>query len=249
MAEIKKFAKYEKGAYHWHEMRKSLKRFNAGLAARYKISEEVIIKYCKNLSTIVDIGCGDGYLTTRLAQIYGNATVIGFDIEELAIKLAIEQSSKFSLKNLSFIHGDVFEFMKNKKVDLIVATDVIEHLDNQEDFIKNCLNILKGGGFLFISTPIRIKEFPDDQYHIKEFFYDELRRFIEKFGFLIIENFCSHDYCLTEKYNKAYKFLGIGKIRLYKYYYNFLSIYFNKNVFEAKNSKLSTMQYLLAKIE
>lgn len=81
----------------------------------------------------------------------------------------------------------------------------------------HCFNTLIHGGYLFLSTPIRYKEFPDDKYHIREFFYKELEIFSKSFGFSIVEHQHSHDYCFIEKYNKRIKLIGIGKMRLYKY--------------------------------
>lgn len=44
MGRVQQFNKYkEKGAYHWKELEKSLKRYNAGLAARYNIAEDIIL--------------------------------------------------------------------------------------------------------------------------------------------------------------------------------------------------------------
>lgn len=221
MEQVQKFNKYkESGAYHWKELEKNLKRYNAGLAARYSISEQIIIRNCQNPRIIIDIGCGDGYLTTRIAEIYKNATVVGFDTDDIAIRLAIEKTSKKPLSNLSFICGDAFNYVK--KADLIISTDVIEHLYKPDEFMIHCFNTLVLGGYLFLSTPIKYKEFPDDKYHIREFFYKEFENFSKSFGFTIIEHQYSHDYCLVERYNKAFSLFGIGKMRLFKYYLNII---------------------------
>jgi len=244
MEQAQKFNKYkEKGAYHWRELENNLKRYNAGLAGRYNISANIIFQNCRNPNLIIDIGCGDGVFTVWLAKFYKNSTVIGFDTDETAIKLAKEKTSKLSFTNLSFVCGNAFDYAK--EADLIVATDVIEHLYNPIEFMIHCFNILTHGGYLFLSTPIRHKEFPDDKYHIREFFYKELEAFSKSSGFSIVEHQHSHDYCFIEKYIKRIKFIGIGKIRLYKYIYNLCAIYFGKNVFERKECRLPTMQYLL----
>lgn len=96
-----------------------------------------------------------------------------------------------------------------------------------------------------MSTPIRCKEFPDDKYHVHEFFYKELEVFCKNFKFEVVEHCSSHDYCFLEKYGRRLNLLGIGKIRFYKYYYNSLAIYLNKNVFEGIECSLPTMQYIL----
>ncbi|GER93558.1 SAM-dependent methyltransferase [hot springs metagenome] len=243
---VQKFDKYkEKGAYHWRELENNLKRYNAGLAARYNLSKDIIVKNCISPQMIIDIGCGDGVFTKRIAEIYKTSTVIGFDFDETAIRIANEKTKKFPLFNLSFIHGDAFN--RIIKADLIIATDVIEHLYSPDKFMINCFTVLNDGGYLFLSTPIRYKEFPDDKYHIHEFFYKELEDFLKRFGFSIVEHKCSHDYCFIEKYGRQFKFIGIGKMRLYKYMYNISALYFGINVFEKSDCMLPTMQYILLK--
>ncbi len=205
----------------------------------------MLIRNYHNPNTVIDIGCGDGVFTQRLAILYKNSAVIGFDFDETAIRLANEKASKLLLPNISFINGNAFEHTKN--ADLIVATDVIEHLYNRDEFMMNCFTALNNNGCLFLSTPIRYKEFPDDKYHIYEFFSSELENFSQVFGFSVIEHTFSHDYRYMEKYGKKITFMGIGKMRLYKYIYNISSICFGKNVFEQRECKLPTMQYILLK--
>ncbi|MBI5765990.1 methyltransferase domain-containing protein, partial [Candidatus Falkowbacteria bacterium] len=59
--------------------------------------------------------------------------------------------------------GDYYEnielekFIKNnnERFDLIIATELIEHLNNPLDFLENCKKILKDGGKIIITTPNR----------------------------------------------------------------------------------------------
>jgi len=243
---VQEFNKYkERGAYHWREMEvRSLKRYNAGLAARYNLSKDIIIRNCHNPRNVIDVGCGDGFFTTMLAEFYKDSTITGFDYNEAAIMLAKEKIKNLSLSNLSFVQGDAFKYAE--KADLIVATDVIEHLNKSDEFMRNCFNILASRGYLFLSTPIRYKEFPDDKYHVHEFFRKELEDFSRSFGFTItVEQRCSHDYCFIEKYSRRIGFMGVGKIRMYKYLYNIFAIYFGHNVFEHPECALPTMHYIL----
>ncbi|KKU98756.1 MAG: Methyltransferase type 11, partial [Candidatus Jorgensenbacteria bacterium GW2011_GWC1_48_8] len=41
----------------------------------------------------------------------------------------------------------------NRKFDLIIAIELVEHLSNPEKFIKNCFSILKPNGRVLITTP------------------------------------------------------------------------------------------------
>lgn len=238
------FNKYrEKGAYHWKETRKYVKRYNAGLAARYNLTKKIITAHCGTPLTIADIGCGDGFFSAILAGNYPGSEVVGFDTDSTAIELANKKTGGIS--NVSFTEGDAFEHLK--EADLIVAADVIEHLYKPYEFMENCFEILSPGGHLFLSTPIRFKEIPNDGYHIHEYFYGELEKISRVAGFRIIKHRVSHDYIYLERYGRRISLMGVGKMRLYKYLYNLMAVYFENNVFEKSDCDLPVMQYILLK--
>ncbi len=242
---VQEFNKYaERGAYHWKELKPSLKRFNAGLAARYELSKEIITKHCRNPGAIIDAGCGDGAFTSMLAMHYREARVTGFDFDESAIRLAKEMLAEKGFANLNFARGNAFEHIKS--AGLITATDVIEHIFRPDEFMQDSFNALTPDGFLFLSTPVKTKEVPDDKYHVREFGLQELDGFSKSFGFTIVAHMASHPSSCMKKYNKSYRF-GLGKIRLYKYIYNALTIYFKSNVFKNTSCPDPVMQYLLLK--
>ena len=238
------FNKYrEKGAYHWKETRKSLKRYNAGLAARYNVTREMITAHCSGPKKIVDIGCGDGYFSAILAGCYTGSEVRGFDTDRTAIELAKEKTAGIS--NSAFTEGNAFEHLI--ETDLITALDVIEHLYKPDEFMENCYKVLSAGGHLFLSTPIKIKEIPDDKYHVHEFLYDELEDFARSAGFSIVEHKSSHDNIYLERYGRRVSLMGVGKMRLYKYLYNMMATCFGNNVFEKTDCDVPLMQYILLK--
>lgn len=243
-AEHQDFRKYEQsGAYHWLQMRSNLKRFNAGLAARYRISLRMLSEGLsgRSIDAVADVGCGDGYFTDQLAKMLPSSNVSGFDFSEAAIRLAegLAQSA-----NLKFFAGDIFR--SGRKYSLITATDVIEHVPDARTFLQQCYSQLEDGGFLFLSTPIRIREYPDDAYHVQEFFFEELGRLLNEAGFSVLSHRCSHDFRFLSVYGKRYSLIGVGRIRLAKYFYNALALFVGRNVFEGHQCELPTMQYLLA---
>jgi 2-polyprenyl-3-methyl-5-hydroxy-6-metoxy-1,4-benzoquinol methylase len=239
------FNKYEQqGPYHWHQMRQSLKRFNAGLAARYEVSTRILRKRCmsSDVRTVVDIGCGDGYFTNRLGEMFPSGKVRGFDFSNLGVEYACRMANA---KNVSFLAGDAFDGGLTG-VDLLTATDVIEHVYDAEVFLQRCRSLLSDNGAIFLSTPIRIKEVPDDPYHVREFFLGELKALVESCGFAVIEQAVSHDHALLEKYGRRHSVLGMGKMRIGKYGMNFSSIVLGRNPFVIGQCTLPTMQYLFA---
>jgi len=113
-----------------------------------------IVNYLNNINSqnldILEVGCGYGYLTYSLNFEGHNA--IGIDVSEVAIKFALENFGA------NYLKADIDQFRdtnrkSNKKFDLIVTIDVIEHLSNPTSFIKQCFALLKDSGRLILTTP------------------------------------------------------------------------------------------------
>ena len=100
---------------------------------------------------ILDIGCGGGLLCEPLTQL--GAIMTGVDALERNIKTAEIHSKKMGL-NINYLHGTIEELVlsSNTKYNVVLNMEVIEHVNNQAEFIKNCGAMLSEGGILFCST-------------------------------------------------------------------------------------------------
>ena len=87
---------------------------------------------CNNLN-ILDVGCGGGLLCEPLSRLGGN--VIGIDVSENAIITAKQHASKMGLK-INYICTSLEELNMKKDFDLIIASEVIEHVLDRKYFLK-----------------------------------------------------------------------------------------------------------------
>jgi 2-polyprenyl-3-methyl-5-hydroxy-6-metoxy-1,4-benzoquinol methylase len=117
---------------------------------RWEIIEHFLefIKFKNN--SILDLGCGRGWLTNLLSN-YGN--VIGIE----PIKPVVDYAKIF-FPEINFICGTAKDLIKEreiKKFDLIVSSEVIEHISDlyKPDFIKDIFTLLNREGYLIITTP------------------------------------------------------------------------------------------------
>lgn len=99
---------------------------------------------------ILDLGCGRGWLTNLLSN-YGN--VLGIEPVKPVVEYAKEMFPK-----IKFFCGTSKDLLRNrnfKKYDLIVTSEVIEHIpDNYKGgFIDDIEKLLNDKGFLIITTP------------------------------------------------------------------------------------------------
>ena len=108
-------------------------RENSGIHPKHRI-----LNYHKffqdNISTndfVLDIGCGNGAVAYDLAQKAKKITAI--DISEKNILIA---KQKFNRENLEYIIGDATTFDFKNKFDIIVLSNVLEHIENRIEFLK-----------------------------------------------------------------------------------------------------------------
>ncbi|WP_459555470.1 methyltransferase domain-containing protein [Lacunimicrobium album] len=116
---------------------------------------------------ILDLACGDGYGANLLAA---NArSVIGIDIDPETIHHA---QKRYQHPNLRFLTADCRELpLDDASFDLIVSFETIEHIHDQEKFIREMRRVLRPDGVLLISTPdpavYRVGQ-PPNPFHVKE---------------------------------------------------------------------------------
>ncbi len=101
---------------------------------------------------VLDLGTGEGYnlykLKEKLEELKVNYEFIAVDINEENFKLK-------ETENIKFINTDLnndFDFGK-ENFDFVIATEVIEHLENPYKFIENSVKHLKIGGIFYCSSP------------------------------------------------------------------------------------------------
>lgn len=103
---------------------------------------------------ILDVGCGGGLLSEPLGRL--GASVTGIDPLEENIRAA-DQHKSFDpvlAKRIQYKCGSLEEIVEEsvETFDVIVASEVVEHVADLEMFIKCCSQVLKPGGSLFITT-------------------------------------------------------------------------------------------------
>lgn len=104
-------------------------------------------------SNILDIGCGNGSLAIQLSKL-GFKNLYGTDASQQGIYIANQSlKGRFYLQDLN--SEKLPEELEKLNFDIIISTEVIEHLYDPHAFIQFCKRILinSGGGELILSTP------------------------------------------------------------------------------------------------
>jgi len=107
-----------------------------------------LLDYVGSNKKVLDLGCNDGAVCNVLHE-RGN-DVVGVDLEKL-VRIARKKHP-----HLKFVAADLshrFPF-KNNTFDVIYASEILEHIPDDQLFLKECYRILvAGGGGLLITTP------------------------------------------------------------------------------------------------
>lgn len=104
------------------------------------------LKKLKTKGRLLDVGCGLGFFLKRIEDIY---ETYGIDVSEYAVKKAKMVASKSKIQ----IGSAVDLPFKSDSFDIVVAFDVVEHLENPDLFFQKAYKILKKYGILVFSTP------------------------------------------------------------------------------------------------
>ncbi len=162
------FDKYRRiNAYHWRQCSDNLIRMDAYVKARYKIVLDCLgICISSNQARVLDVGCGDGALTSIIYK--AGFRVYGIDVDRDGIRLAKEKFKENNLKAaFKVIEGYNYPFEDNF-FEFAVCADVIEHVQEPLRMLGEIYRVLKPGGFLIISTPVRNANRPLGRNHIQE---------------------------------------------------------------------------------
>jgi len=155
--------------------------------ARYTFAS----KFLTSSSIVLDCACGSGYGSNILAK--KAKEVIGVDMHPNTIEFA---SQTYLKSNISFICSDLFDLdLEENSFDLIVSLETLEHILEQETWLKKINTLLKKDGTAIISSPMlryrNGKPYITNPYHISELPKKELLNLISK-NFGLVEFFAQH---------------------------------------------------------
>ena len=126
---------------------------------------------------VLDAGCGAGYGSAELAQ--AADSVVGVDRAAEAIGFA---RANYCLPNLRFEQASCDALPHpGGSFDLVVAFEVIEHLDHWREFLLEVRRVLAPAGQLIISTPNKLYYTESrgptgaNPFHVHEFDFEEFQ--------------------------------------------------------------------------
>ena len=108
------------------------------------------VKALEGVQTICDLGCGNGFMAGELAK-------LGYDVTGVDLSKSGLQIARRTHPSLEFVEGaidaNLTEKLGDGSFDLVLSSDVIEHLYRPADLLEAASRLLKSRGRLLVTTP------------------------------------------------------------------------------------------------
>jgi SAM-dependent methyltransferase len=168
--ELERLAGFEEW-YWWHRGRQTIVR-------------RILARYAPPRARILDVGCGTGATTAALS---GFGSVSGIDMGPAALRHA-------RARGLAVARGSAEKLpVRGAALDVVVALDVIEHLDDDRLALREMLRVLRPGGIVLATVPAYAflwSSHDEALGHRRRYVRSQLRERVQGAGFEIV--LCSY---------------------------------------------------------
>lgn len=133
--------------YRKKEQLRSMNHFRVMALYKYRTIIQMVLE--NNPKRVVDLGCGNNIMIRSLQAFRPDIECWALDVR--AVDLSFGQSKN---SGVNFAAADIINGVPLKPgFDVVVSTDVIEHLDTPKSLVKEGTRLLSPGGRFIISTP------------------------------------------------------------------------------------------------
>ena len=179
----------------YHRGRKLQKRIISNKNYTYRLLINLLGTNISDFHNALDIGCGTGTLDFYLAE--KGVNVVGIDISKKAIKIAKTNAKNLNMANKTKFVVSKFPNRKNfGKFDLVICTEVLEHLNDDSGAINAIFTSLKKNGVCLFSSPLKssvlyrlgmVEKFDKSVGHLRRYEPRQLVSLIVSNGFKIVD--------------------------------------------------------------
>jgi ubiquinone/menaquinone biosynthesis C-methylase UbiE len=118
--------------------------------ANRRLAQEMLgLAGLKGDEMVLDIGCGSGWLIAALEKANPRG-ICGLDISRGQYLKAADPS----MPRAPFVEGDAYYLpVRDESVDVVIMTEVLEHLDRPSAAVRDAARVLRRGGRLLVTVP------------------------------------------------------------------------------------------------
>ena len=130
--------------------------------------------------TVLEVGSGEGYGIMELAPIADKYIAVDKYVTYISDELKGENDITFIQTEVPPLNG-----IEDNSVNFVVTFQVIEHIENDELFLKEIKRVLKPGGKLIMTTPNVKMSLTRNPWHIREYSPEQMGNVLKS----VFENF------------------------------------------------------------
>lgn len=111
-------------------------RYGKGIHTKHRHIKyhDFFIKNVNPGETVLDIGCGNGFLAYDVASHVKDAHVTGIDMDEANISFA---KKNYSHPGLNFYMGNALTDLPGRSFDVVILSNVLEHIEKRVEFLRD----------------------------------------------------------------------------------------------------------------
>lgn len=110
----------------------------------------------KGNEKILDVGCGDGKITSRISEAVPAGTVVGIDTSKQMIDFAQKKFTKNLHQNLTFLVQDAQRLPYDQEFDIIFSSFALQWVLDQNLFFSGAYKSLRPSGYLALTIPLGV---------------------------------------------------------------------------------------------
>jgi SAM-dependent methyltransferase len=143
---------------------------------------------------ILDLACGPGNVTRRIARLMPHATVIGLDLSHEMLERAVKVTQKEGLRNVYYMRGTAMSIpFKAGTFDAVSCCGALQLFRPEDEAMAQIARILKPGGEFVCQTTIGPRRPPlyvriaDRVLKFGYFYLDDLKERLFRFNFSVVQ--------------------------------------------------------------
>ena len=162
--------------------------FGNGIHPKHRLTDyhDFFVENIEDKETVIDVGCGYGAVARTIAKNCPKSQILGIDINKESIDTAKRENT---YNNLSFRCCDAIKMRMSTDWDVVILSNILEHIDDRIEFIIQLRSSIKPKKFLIrvplfernwemaLKKELGVNYYSDDdhkiEHSIKEF-YEEM---------------------------------------------------------------------------
>ena len=162
------------------------------IASKHSFPKDVdrIASLIRKHSLILDLACGPGTVTRRIARLAPESVVIGFDLSAQMLERAVRLTKKEGLQNVYYMRGSALSLpFKTESFDAVTCCGALQLFQDQDQAVGEIARVLKMQGDFVCQTTLASRRPPlfvrmaDRMLKFGYFYLDDLKERLYRFNF------------------------------------------------------------------